>query len=89
MSGLKFITVEGERKDTIWKDSYLLTYGAEPFLRSANCEATQELPTILWNLKVHYHVHKSPQYGRMNGKKNGRILKSFPEYPFQLLMKKN
>jgi hypothetical protein len=32
---------------------YLLTYGAEPFLRSCNC-------AILRNPKVHHHVHKSP-----------------------------
>jgi hypothetical protein len=39
---------------------YLLTYGAEPFLRSHNCADTQELPRILWNPKVHYRVHNSP-----------------------------
>jgi hypothetical protein len=34
--------------------TYLLTYGAQPFLRSRQFfAATQELPSILWNLKVH------------------------------------
>jgi hypothetical protein len=33
---------------------------AEPFLRSRQLAATKELPSILWNPKVHYRIHKSP-----------------------------
>jgi hypothetical protein len=39
--------------------TYLLTYllyAAEPFRFSAS----QELPRILWNPQVHYHIHKCP-----------------------------
>jgi hypothetical protein len=39
---------------------YLLTYGAEPFLRTCQLCSTQELPSILWNPKIHYRVHRSP-----------------------------
>jgi hypothetical protein len=31
-----------------------------PSWEAVNCSATQELPSILWNTTVHYHVHKSP-----------------------------
>jgi hypothetical protein len=27
--------------------------------QAASCEGTQEFPTILWNMKVHCHIHKS------------------------------
>jgi hypothetical protein len=34
--------------------------GVSPSWEAANCVTTQELPSIVWNPKVYYHVHASP-----------------------------
>jgi len=38
--------------------TYLLTPRSSPSREANRFTATQEIPLILWNLKVHYHIHK-------------------------------
>jgi hypothetical protein len=35
-------------------------YGTESFLEASSCSSPQEFSDSLWNMKVHYSVHKSP-----------------------------
>jgi hypothetical protein len=44
----------------MWEKSVFLIYSMKqiPFREANRFSATQEIPHILWNLKVHYHIHK-------------------------------
>jgi hypothetical protein len=56
-----------------------------PSQEAANCGATQELPRILWNPKVHYHVQKSIPPASIL--RQTKPVNTTPSYPFKIQFK--
>jgi hypothetical protein len=53
-----------------------------PSPEAANHAATEKYPNILWNPKVHYHVHKSPRLVPILRQINK--IHTFPSYPSKI-----
>jgi hypothetical protein len=49
-------------RQTVWAHMYYVTNSMEqsPSWEANTSSASQEIPCILCNLKVHYHIHESP-----------------------------
>ena len=60
--GLLYKILKGCVKFSIMFLTYILTYSSEqsPSREANRFSASQEIPRILWNPKVHYRIHKSP-----------------------------
>jgi hypothetical protein len=61
--------------------TYLLTE-LSPSWGAVNCATPQELPSILWNPKVQYRVHKSPPLAPIMSHINP--IHSIPSYPSKI-----
>jgi hypothetical protein len=54
-----YVSPQHDKDKTSSNEQYLLTE-LRPSWEAANCAATQEIPSILWNPNAHHRVHKSP-----------------------------
>ena len=62
-SHLRLVLTLGIRGAVLLRPMLLTPYllhGAESFMETNHLSASQEIPRVLWNPKVHYCIHKFP-----------------------------